>query len=81
MILGLAGYARFQRGNARNGSTALGGIITSAIAVIFSVAGGALFVAFFADLNDTPVVDSQQTLAIVASTPAQPTPDEPISTT
>ena len=44
LVLGLIGYGRVERGEATNGTMALWGIITSAVAVVISIVAAAILV-------------------------------------
>jgi hypothetical protein len=59
LIIGLVGYARFQRGEATNEKTALWGIFISAVAMIFSIVGVVIFVGVSADLDGEPSAETE----------------------
>jgi Septum formation len=71
LMLGLVGYGRFQRGAATNGTMALWGIITSAVAVVLSIVGLViLLIGVFADLSEDPAVENESTVPSAAETSA-----------
>ena len=71
LILGFVGYGRFQRGAANNGTMALWGIITSAVAMVLSIGGLAiLLIGVFADLSAEPSVETDSTVPPAAETSA-----------
>jgi hypothetical protein len=71
LILGFVGYGRFQRGAASNGTMALWGIITSAVAMVLSIGGLAiLLIGVFADLSAEPSVETDSTVPPAAETSA-----------
>jgi hypothetical protein len=62
LFLGLIGYGRFQRSEASNGTTALWGIITNAVAaVVVSIVGAVILVGVFADLVEEASVETENT--------------------
>jgi hypothetical protein len=74
LFLGLIGYGRFQRSEASNGTTALWGIITNAVAaVVASLVGAVILVGVFADLVGEASVETENTASPAAETssPAQ----------
>ena len=74
LFLGLIGYGRFQRSEASNGTTALWGIVTSAVAaVVVSLVGAVILVGVFADLVGEASVETENTASSGAETssPAQ----------
>ena len=74
LFLGLIGYGRFQRSEASNGTTALWGIVTSAVAaVVASLVGAVILVGVFADLVGEASVETENTASPAAETssPAQ----------
>jgi len=74
LLLGLIGYGRFQRSEASNGTTALWGIVTSAVAaVVVSMVGAVILVGVFADLVGEALVETEGTASpgAEASAPAQ----------
>ena len=71
LILGFVGYGRFQRGAASNGTMALWGIMTSAVAIVVSIGGLViLLIGVFADLSEEPSVETQSTASPAAETSA-----------
>ena len=78
LILGLIGYGRFQRSEATNGTMALWGIITSAVAVVLSFVGVVNFMIGSADQSDQPSVEAGGTgsPAVETSAPAPAESDE-----
>jgi hypothetical protein len=71
LFLGLIGYGRFQRSEASNGTTALWGIVTSAVAaVVVSLVGAVILVGVFADLVGEASVDTEGTASSGAETSA-----------
>ena len=61
LILGFIGYGRFQRNEATNGTTALWGIIASAVAVLFSFVGVLFLTGGSADGSDEPSGEAADT--------------------
>jgi hypothetical protein len=79
-LLGLIGYGRFQRSEASNGTTALWGIVTNAVAaVVVSIVGAVILVGVFVDLVDEPSVETEGTAspATATSAPAQADDETP----
>ena len=70
LIVGFIGYGRFQRSEATNGATALWGIVTSAVAVVFSFVGVVFLTGGSADLSDEPSVDPGDTASPAGETSA-----------
>ena len=71
LMLGFVGYGRFQRGAASNGTMALWGISTSAVAMVLSIGGLViLLVGVFADLSAEPSVETESTVPPAAETSA-----------
>ena len=71
LFLGLIGYGRFQRSEASNGTTALWGIVTSAVAaVVVSIVGAVILVGVFADLGGEASVETEGTASPAAATSA-----------
>jgi Septum formation len=70
LVLGFVGYSRAQRGEATNPTTALGAIITGAIAMILSVVGLLILTGVFGDGRDAPSVET------AAETSAPPEPEQ-----
>jgi Septum formation len=71
LFLGLIGYGRFQRSEASNGTTALWGIVTSAVAaVVVSLVGAVILVGVFADLVGEASVETENTASPAAETSA-----------
>src|SRR5215207_3711955 len=67
LFLGLIGYGRFQRSEASNGTTALWGIVTSAVAaVVVSMVGAVILVGVFADLVGEALVETEGTASPAA---------------
>ncbi len=54
LVLGFVGRGRAERGEATNGTMALWGIITSAVAMVLSVVGLLILVGVFADQSEEP---------------------------
>jgi hypothetical protein len=74
LFLGFIGYGRFQRSEASNGTMALWGIVTSAVAaVVVSIVGAVILVGVFADLVGEASVGTAGTASPGAQTssPAQ----------
>jgi hypothetical protein len=73
----LIGYGRFQRSEASNGTTALWGIVTSAVAaVVVSIVGAVILVGVFADLVGEASVDTENTASPAAETSAPAQADD-----
>jgi hypothetical protein len=72
LILGLVGLSRGQRGEATNGTMALWGIITSAVAVVLSIVGLVIFVGVFAELGEEAAVVTESTVAPATESPTSP---------
>ena len=72
LILGLIGYGRVQRGEATNGTMALWGIITSAVAMIVSIIGAAFLVG--------GILEEELTADDPAETSTRPQAEEAAST-
>jgi hypothetical protein len=72
LILGFLGRGRAKRGEATNGTIALWGIITSAVAVIISVIGAVILVGVFADLSEEPLAETENTVSPVAENTVTP---------
>jgi hypothetical protein len=71
LLLGLIGYGRFQRSEASNGTMALWGIVTSAVAaVVVSIVGAVIFVGLFAELGEETSVETEGTASPAAETSA-----------
>ena len=71
LLLGLIGYGRFQRSEASNGTMALWGIVTSAVAaVVVSIVGAVILVGVFADLGGELSVETDGTASPAAETSA-----------
>jgi hypothetical protein len=70
LILGLIGYGRFQRSEATNGATALWGIITGAVAVVFSFVGVIFLTPGSADPSDEPSAAAGDTASPAGETSA-----------
>ena len=71
LLLGFIGYGRFQRSEASNGTMALWGIVTSAVAaVVVSIVGAVILVGVFADLVGEPSVETEGTASPAAETSA-----------
>jgi Septum formation len=70
LILGFIGYGRFQRSEATNGTTALWGIIISAVAVVFSFVGVVFLTGGSADPSDEPSVATGDTASSAGETSA-----------
>jgi Septum formation len=73
LILGFLGRGRAKRGEATNGTMALWGIITSAVAVVISVIGAVILVGVFADLSEDPSAETENTVSPVAENTVTPT--------
>jgi Protein of unknown function (DUF2510)/Septum formation len=78
LILGVIGRGRVKRGEATNGTMALWGIITSAVAVVVSIVGlvilivfADLSVDFWVDPEGTPAAENTVTPPAETSEPAQ----------
>ena len=73
LILGFIGRGRAKRGEATNGTMALWGIITSAVAVVISIIGAVILVGVFAALSEEPSVETENTVspAVETSAPTQ----------
>jgi hypothetical protein len=82
LILGLIGYGRFQRSEATNGTMALWGIITSAVAVLVSIVAAVILVG--TDLAEELAVKDVAEVTVRPSTemsaPAQPEETAPPGT-
>ena len=82
LILGLIGYGRFQRSEATNGTMALWGIITSALAVLVSIVAAVILVG--TDLAEELAVEDAAEVTVRPSTemsaPAQPEETAPPGT-
>jgi hypothetical protein len=77
LLLGLIGYGRFQRSEASNGTTALWGIITNAVAsVVVSMVGAVILVGVFADLGGEASVETEGTASPAAATSAPAQADD-----
>ena len=77
LLLGFIGYGRFQRSEASNGTMALWGIVTSAVAaVVVSIVGAVIFVGLFADLGEETSVETEGTASPAAETSAPQADDE-----
>jgi uncharacterized membrane protein len=77
LFLGLIGYGRFQRSEASNGTTALWGIITNAVAaVVVSIVGAVILVGVFADLGGEASVETEGTASPAAETSAPAQADD-----
>jgi hypothetical protein len=72
LFFGLAGYARFQRGEATNGTIALWGIFISVFAVILSIVGVVIFVGVSVDLDGDPSVETEGTVSPTAENTVSP---------
>lgn len=72
LFLGLAGYARFQRGEATNGTIALWGIFISVFAVILSIVGVVILVGASVDLDGDPTVETEGTVSPTAEKTVSP---------
>jgi Septum formation len=80
LVLGFVGYSRVQRGEATNATTAMWGIITGAIAMILSVVGLLIQTGVFADRNEEPSVQTENTAAPTAEAAAPAEPEETATT-
>jgi hypothetical protein len=81
LMLGFVGYGRFQRGAASNGTMALWGISTSAVAMVLSIGGLViLLVGVFADLSAEPSVETESTVPPAAETSAPAQAEETAAT-
>ncbi len=60
VILGFVGYSRFQSGDATDGTMALWGIITSAVAMVISIVGALTAVGLFGD-GEEPSTETEST--------------------
>ena len=77
LLLGLIGYGRFQRSEASNGTMALWGIVTSAVAAVaVSIVGAVIFVGVFADLVGEASVETEGTASPAAETSAPAQADD-----
>jgi len=77
LLLGLIGYGRFQRSEASNGTMALWGIVTSAVAaVVVSIVGAVILVGVFADLVGEASVETEGTASPAAETSAPAQADD-----
>ena len=77
LFLGFIGYGRFQRSEASNGTTALWGIVTSAVAaVVVSIVGAVILVGVFADLVGEASVETEGTASSAAETSAPAQADD-----
>ena len=77
LFLGLIGYGRFQRSEASNGTMALWGIVTSAVAaVVVSIVGAVILVGVFADLGGEASVETENTASPAAETSAPAQADD-----
>jgi hypothetical protein len=75
LIVGLSGYGRVQRDEATNGTMALWGIFTSAVALIVWIVAAAIFVAGIVDEELTADDPAENTVA-PAATPVSPQAEE-----
>jgi hypothetical protein len=77
LLLGLIGYGRFQRSEASNGTTALWGIVTNAVAAVgVSIVGAVILVGLFADLGGEASVETEGTASPAAPTSAPAQADD-----
>jgi hypothetical protein len=77
LFLGLIGYGRFQRSEASNGTMALWGIVTNAVAaVVVSIVGAVILVGVFADLGGEASVETEGTASPAAATSAPAQADD-----
>jgi Domain of unknown function (DUF4352)/Protein of unknown function (DUF2510)/Domain of unknown function (DUF4190) len=76
LILGFVGRGRAKRGEATNGTMALWGIITSAVAVVLSIVGLVILVGAFEEL-DEDLSGTETTVPSAAETSAPAQEDEP----
>jgi Septum formation len=72
LILGIIGRGRVKRGEATNGTIALWGIITSAVAVVVSIIGAVILVGLFADLDEEASVETETTASPAAENTVAP---------
>lgn len=72
LILGFIGRSRANRGEATNGTMALWGIITSAVAVLLSIVGLVILLGVFAELGDETAVETGSTVASATESPTSP---------
>jgi hypothetical protein len=72
LILGFVGRSRATRGEATNGTMALWGIITSAVAVVLSIVGLAILVGVFADSSEEASVETANTISPTAENTVTP---------
>ena len=80
LILGFIGYGRFQRNEATNGTTALWGIIASAVAVLFSFVGVLFLTGGSADQSDEPSGEAGDTASPAGETSVPAQAEETAST-
>jgi hypothetical protein len=78
LIFGLVGLNRAQRGEATNGTMALWGIITSAVAMLLSVVGLLIQVGVFADQSDETSVETESTVSPDAESTVSPETSAPV---
>ena len=77
LLLGFIGYGRFQRSEASNGTTALWGIVTNAVAaVVVSIVGAVILVGVFADLVGEASVETEGSASPAAATSAPAPADD-----
>jgi Septum formation/Domain of unknown function (DUF4190) len=72
LIFGFIGRGRAKRGEATNGTMALWGIITSAVAIVLSIVGLVILVGVFEDLGQEAAVETGSTVAPATESPTSP---------
>jgi hypothetical protein len=78
LILGFIARGRVKRGEATNGTAALWGIITSAVAVVLSIVGLVILVGVVADLSEEGAsVETENAASPAVETTAPPQAQEP----
>ena len=72
LIFGFIGRGRANRGEATNGTMALWGIITSAVAVVLSIVGLVILLGVVADLDEEAAVETESTDSATTESPTSP---------
>ena len=72
LIFGFIGRGRAKGGEATNGTMALWGIITSAVAVVLSIVGLVILLGVVADLGEEAAVETGSTVAPATESPTSP---------
>jgi hypothetical protein len=86
LVFGIIGRGRATRGEATNGTMALWGIITSAIAMVLSIVGLVILLGVFEDLAEEAAVETESTVTPTTtesptSPPAETSPPQDEETT